>query len=163
MPSQKKASSSPQWKQCRLGSRPQNDDVYFEQMTKVVFRSGLSWPMIDNKWPDFKKAFASFSVQKVARFNEAKFDQLLKNQAIIRNGRKITATLDNAKTILALRKEHGSFSNYLKEIKREGEDKLCKTLAKRFSFLGGSTTVFFLRAVGEKMPETLKRWEEEGW
>ena len=160
---EKTVSNDPKWKQCRLGSRPRNDDAYFEQMTKVVFRSGLSWPMIDNKWPDFKKAFALFSVQKVAKFNEPKFDQLMKNAAIIRNGRKITATIDNAKTILALRKEHGSFSNYLKGIKQDGEDSLSKTLAKDFSFLGGSTTVFFLRAVGEEMPETLKRWKKEGW
>jgi DNA-3-methyladenine glycosylase I len=128
-------------------------------MTKVIFRSGLNWEVIEKKWPDFRRAFANFSIRKVARFDEPDIDRLMKDPGIVRNYRKILATLENAKEFLNIRKDHGSFANYLKAMSRDGEEALCRALSKRFSFLGGSTVVFFLRAIGEEMPETLRRWE----
>ncbi|MBI1820603.1 MAG: DNA-3-methyladenine glycosylase I [Nitrospirae bacterium] len=145
---------------CHLGARPVNDDGYFEQMTKVIFRSGLNWDVIEKKWPDFQKAFGEFSVEKVAQFNESDLDRLMKNQGIVRNYRKVSATLENARELLVIRREHGSFVKYLKETSRDGEEALCRELTKRFSFLGGSTVVFFLRAVGEEMPETIRKRED---
>lgn len=68
---------------------------------------------------------------------------------------------ENAREFLAVQKEYGSFGKYLKTIGQNGEEALCKALSKRFSFMGGSTAVFFLRAVGEEMPETIQRWNEE--
>ena len=142
---------------CRLGARPKNDNGYFEELTKAVFRSGMKWDVIDKKWPGFKKAFANFSVQKVAGFDDPDLERLMNDEGIIRNHRKVTATLKNARELLRIRKEHGSFAGYLKNISGEGEEALCKDLGRRFSFLGGATTLFFLRAVGEEMPEMLRR------
>ena len=145
---------------CQVGRKPKNDNGYFEAMTKVVFRSGLSWTMIENKWPNFQKAFGEFAIAKVARFGELDVDRLMKDAGIVRNYRKIMATIDNARELLAVQQQYGSIRAYLGEAGRDGEDALCKALGRRFSFLGGSTAVFFLRCVGEEMPETIRRWEE---
>lgn len=142
---------------CHLGGRPKNDKGYFEEMTKAVFRSGMKWNVIDKKWPGFKKAFANFSIQKVARFDDPELERLIKNEEIIRNHKKVMATLHNAHEFLSIRKEHGSFADYLKTTGRKGEEVLWKDLSKRFSFMGESTTLFFLRAVGEKMPEMMRK------
>ena len=142
---------------CRLGPRPKNDKGYFEEMTKAVFRSGMKWEVVDKKWPGFKKAFANFSIQKVARFDEPELVRLMKDEGIIRNQKKVMATMINAREFLGIRKEYGSFADYLKITVREGEDALGKDLSKRFAFMGPSTTLFFLRAVGEKMPEMMRK------
>ena len=145
---------------CSIGKVPGDDNGYFEQMTKAVFRSGFNWKVIENKWPGFQKAFSHFSIQEVAYFDEPELDNLLKDKSIIRNYRKIQATINNAQEILAIQKEHGSFEKYLKKIEKEGEEKLCKTLNKRFAYLGKATSFFFLRAVGLEMPETGGQWKE---
>jgi len=142
---------------CQLGRRPKNDKGYFEEMTKAVFRSGMKWDVIDKKWPGFKKAFSNFSIQKVARFEDPELEQLMKDEGIIRNHKKVMATLNNAREFLNIRKEHGSFADYLKTTGREGEEALGKDLSKRFAFMGASTTLFFLRAVGEKMPKMMRQ------
>ena len=142
---------------CRLGERPKTDKGFFEEMTKAVFRSGMKWDVIDKKWPDFKKAFANFSIQKVSRFGDPELERLMNDEGIIRNHKKIIATLKNARGFQNLRKEYGSFAKYLKTTGREGEEALTKDLSKRFAYMGGSTTLFFLRAVGEKMPEMMRQ------
>ena len=146
---------------CRIGVRPKNDSGYFEQMTKVVFRSGMKWEVIENKWPGFQKAFSGFSPTEVAQYDIPEIDRLMQDATVIRNHRKLTATIKNAQEFLAIRKEHGSFKKYLKQSGQDGETALCRTLSKRFSFLGGSTTLFFLRGVGEEMPETVRKWRED--
>lgn len=146
---------------CVVGTRPKNSDGYFEEMTKAVFRSGFSWKVIEAKWPGFRKAFANFSVKEVALFDEPDIDELMQDKGIVRNYRKVRATVENARELMNIQKEHGSFGKYLKEIGRDGEEALCKSLSKRFSHLGPSTVFFFLRAVGEEMPKTTQRWMEK--
>ena len=148
-------------KYCVLGTRPDNNDRHFEEMTRAVFRAGFNWKVIEKKWPDFRRAFADFSIAKVAVFDEPDFDRLMSDKGIVRNGRKIRAAIENARTLLTIQKEHGSFGVFLKEISANGEGELVKTLSKRFSHLGSSTSFFFMRAVGEEMPETMERWREE--
>ena len=76
---------------CRLGERPKTDKGFFEEMTKAVFRSGMKWDVIDKKWPDFKKAFTNFSIQKVSRFGDPELERLMNDEGIIRNHKKIIA------------------------------------------------------------------------
>ncbi len=143
---------------CVLGEKPKNDRAYFEMMTKVIFRSGLNHKVIDAKWGHFKATFASFDFSKVARFTEERIDKLITDKNLVRNYGKLSATVNNAKEFLEIKKEHGSFSKYLKELGKAGEEHLCKSISKRFSYMGGSTVVFFLRSVGEELPETMKLW-----
>jgi len=139
--------------------RPNNDDGYFENMSKAVFLAGLNWRVIEKKWPDIKRLFANFSIDSVAQFNDDDIDRLLKDDGMIRSAKKITAVVTNAQTMQKVEQEFGSFPNYLQAEKAKSENALLKDLHKRFAFLGESTAMIFLFSVGEEMPETLKRMQ----
>lgn len=143
---------------CEVGTRPQSDTGYFEQMTKTVFTAGLNWRVVDAKWPNFRRAFSNFSPERVARYDEAKVEGLLGNDGIVRNRAKIMATISNAREFVAIKKHQGSFGEYMRELRRLPEENRCRILAKEFSHLGPSTAVTFLRAVGEEMPEMSRKW-----
>jgi DNA-3-methyladenine glycosylase I len=137
--------------------RPKNDDGYFEQMSKVVFRAGLNWSVIEKKWPDIKRAMANFSINAVAHFDADDIDRLLKDDGMIRSAKKIAGVIGNARAVQKVQQDFGSFPNYLQALKANGEEALLKDLRKRFAFLGESSSVMFLFAVGEEMPQTLEK------
>ncbi len=155
-----KISSDPTDRNCYVGPTPNDDRDYFEQMTKSVFQSGFSWKVIESKWPNFEAAFAAFDVEKVAAFDGRDLERLGDDAGIVRNIRKIEATVSNAREMMLIKHEFGSFSAYLAELAKDGEVKMCKTLSKRFSHLGSATSMFFLRKVGFEMPESIKKWHE---
>ncbi len=136
--------------------RPKNDDGYFEEMSKMVFRAGLNWSVIEKKWPDIKRAFANFSIDAVAQFDDSDIDRLLKDDGMIRSAKKITGVIANAQAVQKVQQEFGSFPKYLQAVKAKGEEALLKDLRKRFAFLGESTSIMFLFGVGEEMPQTLQ-------
>jgi DNA-3-methyladenine glycosylase I len=78
------------------------NNAMFERLTLEGFQSGLSWLIILRKRPGFRKAFASFSIKKVAGFDAADIDRLLADAGIVRNRAKIEATIGNARTALEL-------------------------------------------------------------
>ncbi len=78
-----------------------------------LFQAGLSWITLLKKREAFSEAFDGFDVEKIAAYDSAKVDELLQNAAIIRSRGKIEAAISNAKIVLALRHEYGSFCNYL--------------------------------------------------
>jgi len=130
--------------------RPPNDDKYFENMTRVIFQAGLGWKMIDRKWTNFKKAFADFSVNKVAQFGNEAIERLMKDEGIIRNRAKIMAAIENAKQFKKTKTEHGSFQAYLNSLDKSNNYVLVmKELGKRFHRLGLSSARIFLYSVGE--------------
>lgn len=132
--------------------RPTNDDVYFENMTRVVFLAGLSWRMIDEKWPNFKKAFHDFSIAEVAKFDEKDIKRLIGDAGIVRNKAKIIATIHNAKQLQNTKKEHGSFQSYLDNLDKSNNYALViKELGKKFSRLAPSSARIFLYSVGERV------------
>jgi 3-methyladenine DNA glycosylase Tag len=140
--------------------RPQNDDGYFEEMSKVVFHAGLNWSIIEKKWPDIKRALANFSIDAVAQLNDSDIDRLLKDDGMIRSAKKISGVIANAQAMQKIQQEFGSFAEYLQATKKTSEDALLKDLRKRFAFLGESTSVMFLFGVGEEMPQTLQKMHE---
>jgi len=130
--------------------RPPNDDKYFENMTRVIFQAGLGWKMIDKKWLNFKKAFADFSIDKVAKFGNADMNRLLKNEGIVRNRAKIESTIQNAKEFKKIKTQCGSFRAYLDSLdKADNYALVMKELGKRFQRLGPSSARIFLYSVGE--------------
>jgi 3-methyladenine DNA glycosylase Tag len=132
--------------------KPSSDDAYFENMTRVIFLAGLSWKMIDEKWPNFKKAFNNFSITKVAKFGEENIKRLMKDASIVRNQAKIRAAVNNAKQLQNIKKEHGSFQSYLNKLDKSNNYALViKELGKKFSRLGPSSARIFLYSVGEKI------------
>ncbi len=130
--------------------RPLDDDAYFENMTRVIFLAGLSWKMIDKKWPSFRRAFKGFSIRRVADFNEKSLQQLVGDPSIVRNRAKIVATIENAKRFQNIIKEHGSFQHYLDSLDKSNNYAFAiDELGKRFSRIGPSSARIFLYSVGE--------------
>ena len=85
----------------------------FEFLTLEGAQAGLSWYTVLRKREAYRKAFASFDVETVARYGKRQIESLLKNDAIIRNRAKIEAAIHNAKKFLAVQEEFGSFDAYI--------------------------------------------------
>lgn len=130
---------APTWR----AAPPKDDSDYFDRMSKAIFTAGLNWKMVENKWPAFRKAFSGFSPSKVAKLNEKEVKALMKNQGIVRNEKKIRATVENAKAILTIEKEFGSIRGYIDSF-GGAEVKLQKELQERFRHVGPSTARMFL-------------------
>jgi len=146
---------SPAWKM----TKPRNDAEYFERMTKSVFNAGLSWTVVEKKWPNFRRSFVEFSPAKVARFSEKNVKALMNNDGIVRNEKKIRATIHNAGQFLRLEKEFGSVPAYLESFEKD-EDRLQKDLQERFQHVGPSTARIYLWTVGYKLTPNV---EEKKW
>ena len=128
-------------------------------MSKAIFNAGLNWSMVEKKWPNFQTAFKRFSPDQVAKLSERDIQTLMKDTGIVRNEKKIRATIDNAKTILVLKKEYGSVKGYVDSFGRR-EEELQKDLQSRFKFMGPSTARMFLWMVGYPLTPTK---EEKMW
>lgn len=149
MPMENESCGPPKWFY-KTGTHPPNDDGYFENMTRVIFQAGLSWRLIERKWPNFRKAFENFSVSRVAQFGDDNAERLMADEGIVRNRRKISATIHNAKQLLTIKKEFGSFQAYIDTLDKSNNCALViKELSKRFKHLGPSSARIFLYSVGE--------------
>ncbi|MHA1125148.1 MAG: DNA-3-methyladenine glycosylase I [Candidatus Heimdallarchaeota archaeon] len=138
--------------------KPPNDVAVFEVLTRVVFQGGLSWQLMDRKWPDFQRAFADFSIDEVANFDDDKLAELIEDASIIRNSQKIEATIYNAQEFVAIRKEFGSFLKYLNSLdKSNNYAAIIKEFSKRFKRFGPKSSYIFLYSIGED----IKREEEK--
>lgn len=144
-----------------------DDKVLFEFLVLESFQAGLSWITILKKRENFRKAFDKFNDKKIVKYNDAKIEELMQNEGIIRHRGKIEATINNARVFQEIQKEFGSFSEYLwsyvngkpidnelKSIKdavakTEISDTLAKDLKKHgFKFMGSTTVYAFMQAVG---------------
>jgi 3-methyladenine DNA glycosylase Tag len=129
---------------------PKTTADYLEVLTQAVFQSGISWRVIEAKWPGFQEAFFRFDPKKISRLSEQDVDELAHDTRIVRNRKKIEATIDNALEMLAIEKEFGSMRDYLRS--HGSFDATVADLRKRFRFVGETGAYFFLHVVGEKVP-----------
>ena len=90
-----------------------DDKVQFEFLLLEGAQAGLSWSTILNKRGGYRKAFADFDVQKVARFTKKRIESLLGNPAIVRNRLKVESAVTNAQAFIEVQEEFGSFSKYI--------------------------------------------------
>ena len=125
-------------------------DDYLAVLSKSVFQTGISWKVVDNKWPDIREAFNDFDIHRVANLIEPDIDELTRDTRVIRNRRKLEAIVFNAQSMLRLDDEYGTFQNYLRS-QDEFESKL-KMMRKDFKFMGPTGIYFFLYVVGEEVP-----------
>ena len=131
-------------------SRPPGDSAYFENLTRCIFQAGLSWRTITNKWPSFEEAFEGFDVDKVASYGEEDVERLMGDEGIVRNRRKIMATIHNAKEFERISEEHGSFQEWLDGLdKSQNYAAVEKQQSSRMKHVGKSTAHIFLYTVGE--------------
>lgn len=141
---------------------PNFDDSYlFEMLILESFQAGLSWECVLNKREDFRAAYDYFDIDKVCAYDERKITELLLNEKIIRNKRKIDASIQNAKIFKDIQKEYGSFHNYLRiftgdemiyEVDRTNSalsDRISKELKKKGMKFVGTTIIYsYLQAIG---------------
>lgn len=130
---------------------PRSLSDYLDVLTRAVFQSGITWRVVEAKWPGTREALSDFDPEKVAGLTPKDVDTLTADTRLIRNRRKIEATVENAETILALEHEHGDFKKYLRSF---GDfESVAADLVKRFKFLGDTGAYYFLYVVGEPVPE----------
>ncbi|MBQ3075859.1 MAG: DNA-3-methyladenine glycosylase I [Clostridia bacterium] len=141
---------------------PDFRDAYlYEMLILESFQAGLSWECVLNKREAFRKAFDGFDREKVCTYGEEKITELLGNKGIIRNKRKILASIENSKIFNAIAEEFGSFYNYLRGFSGDTvryetgkttsalSDAISADLQKRGMKFVGSTIVYsYLQAVG---------------
>lgn len=147
---------------------PVHDDAkHFEFIVLDTFQAGLSWKTILYKRENFRKAFDKFNYKKIAKYDEAKVQALLKDAGIIRNQLKIRATITNAQAFMKVQKEFGSFDQYVwqfvnhktidhkihdhKQIPATSpeSDAMSKDMYKRgFKFVGSTILYAYMQAAG---------------
>jgi 3-methyladenine DNA glycosylase Tag len=137
-------------------NRPESDDCYFENMSRVIFQAGLNWQVIDSKWPKIKQAFEGFQINKVAKFTRSDVQRLIRDPEIIRHKGKIQAVIYNAQGFQAIQKQFGSFQRYLdRQDKSDNYSHVVDDLIGKFKWLGKPSATIYLYTVGEK----IKVWE----
>ncbi len=130
---------------------PQTLGDYLEVMTKSVFQSGISWRVVESKWPGIREAFKGFDAKAVASLTPFDFDQLSQDKRVIRNRRKLEAIVGNARRMLELEEAHGGLRNYLRS--HGSFDGTAQDLRKQFKFMGEMGCYYFLYVVGEEVPD----------
>ena len=83
-----------------------------------------------------------------------------RDEGMIRSAKKIAGVIGNARAMQQVEQQYGSFPNYLQALNTNGEEALLKDLRKRFAYLGESSSVMFLFAVGEEMPQAVQKMHE---
>ena len=136
--------------------KPGDDNGYLEQMTKAIFQAGFSWKVVHNKWPNFRRAFHDFDIGKVAAYDDRDLDRLISDEGIVRNGRKIAATIDNARKLQRIIHEHGSVHSYLRSMDAWPYAQRREEISKRFKGIGPTGVFTFLWSVDEEVPD----WED---
>ena len=135
---------------------PADDSGYFEELTKAIFRSGFSWRVVRNKWANFRLGFDDFHIFKVASYGIEEMERLFQDEGIVRNRRKIIATVENARKCRVIVADHGSFYSYLRSMDEMDYRAKVKALTKDFWGLGNTGAFVFLHCVNEETPT----WEE---
>ena len=147
---------------------PVHDDKnHFEFLILDTFQAGLTWKTILYRREGFRKAFADFDVEKVARFTQKKLEKLMQDTGIIRNRLKIWGSVQNAKSFIEIQKEFDSFDKYIwqftgnktiqnkfktmKEMPATSKesDAMSKDMKKRgFTFVGSTICYAYMQAAG---------------
>ncbi len=125
-----------------------DDNELFCRLILEINQAGLSWETILKKQETFRKAYDNFNIKKVAAYTEKDRERLLADAGIIRNKLKINAAIENAKTILTLQKEYGSFEKWLASHHPSSKAEWIKLFKKTFRFTGGEIVNEFLMSIG---------------
>lgn len=125
-----------------------DDNELFGRLIMEINQAGLSWETILKKEEAFRKAYHHFNIKKVAAYNDTDRERLLTDAGIIRNRLKINAAIENAKAIVQLQKEHGSFEKWLELHHPKTKEEWVKLFKKTFRFTGGEIVNEFLMSTG---------------
>jgi len=160
---------------------PEHDDTrLFEKLTLDGAQAGLSWRTILYKTENYKKAFDNFDIEKVAKYDECKVAELMQNEGIVRNKLKIESAIKNARAILQIQEDFGSFDKYLwgfvdgktiinnpvniHEIPSESNVSriISRDMKKRgMSFVGPTIIYAFMQAIGMVNDHEIDCWRRQ--
>ncbi|MBE9464444.1 DNA-3-methyladenine glycosylase I [Dyadobacter subterraneus] len=125
-----------------------DDNELFGRLILEINQACLSWEIILKKEASFRHAYDNFIIEKVASYTETDRERLLNDPGIIRNRLKINAAIENAKTIISLQKEYGSFEKWLESHHPKSKQEWVKIFKKTFRFTGGEIVNEFLMSIG---------------
>jgi DNA-3-methyladenine glycosylase I len=120
----------------------------FERLMLEINQAGLSWLTILKKAEGFRRAYHGFEIDRVARYSARDRARLLRDAGIIRNRLKVNAAIENARRIIALRAEHGSFKGWLDAHHPRSADEWTRLFKANFVFTGGEIVREFLVSTG---------------
>lgn len=124
------------------------DAALLERLALEINQAGLSWLTMLQKREGFRKAYAGFDPEKVARFGAKQYARLMKDAGIIRNRLKIRAVAENARRVLAIRESHGSFARWLDAHHPRSQKEWERLFKETFVFTGGKIVQAFLMSTG---------------
>ena len=125
-----------------------SDDRYLSEMTRCIFKAGFVWRVIENKWPDFEAAFDGFVPAYWQQVPPEVLERLAADERIVRNMQKIRTVPENARMIMDVAKDHGSFGQFLANWPGDDQVGLLLYLKRNGERLGGNSAQYFLRRVG---------------
>lgn len=142
--------------------RPNFEEPYlYEMLILESFQAGLSWECVLNKRERFREVYDGFDLEKVIWYDQEKVDQLMADPGIIRNRRKIVASIENSKIFKNIAREYGSFYEYLRtftkdvtiyetdRVTNDLSDAISKDLQQRgMKFVGSVIIYSYLQAIG---------------
>jgi DNA-3-methyladenine glycosylase I len=124
------------------------DAALLERLALEINQAGLSWLTMLQKREGFRKAYAGFDPEKVAKFDARRVRKLLADPGIIRNRLKVRAVIENARRLLALRETHGSFAKWLDAHHPRSPKEWEKLFRETFVFTGRKIVEAFLMSIG---------------
>ena len=133
------------------GEPPLSEAGWFERLSLEVFQAGLSWRTVLAKREGFRRAFHDFEPKLVAALTPRDVTAILRDPGIVRNRAKVLATIENAKTVLALAAAHGSFAEWA-NAQPEGLEEQQRVYRQTFQFASPQVVEAFLQSVGRIQP-----------
>tara|TARA_R110002074_G_scaffold270103_2_gene441849 strand:+ start:1238 stop:1906 length:669 start_codon:yes stop_codon:yes gene_type:complete len=126
------------------------DSLWLAQMTRGIMQAGISWRVVENKWPGIEKAFLNFDIGAIGLQPDDWYYDLCEDTRIIRSPPKVRAVLDNAEFIRRVSAEHGSFGRKVGDWPAGDFAGLIDWLKTEGARLGGSTGPYVLRFMGKE-------------
>ncbi len=142
------------------------DERWLAQMARGILQTGISWTVVDRKWPGILEAFHGFDVARVSMMSDDWFDALIADTRIIRSPPKVRAVQENAVFIREIAAAHGSFGRWVGDWPAEDFAGLLARLKADGARLGGTTGAYTLRVMGKEgyilSASVVARLAEEG-
>lgn len=126
------------------------DSLWLAQMTRGIMQAGISWRVVENKWPGIEEAFLNFDIGAISLQPDDWYYDLCEDTRIIRSPPKVRAVLDNAEFIRRVSAEHGSFGRKVGDWPAGDFAGLIDWLKTEGARLGGSTGPYVLRFMGKE-------------
>ncbi len=126
-----------------------SDDEYFEALTAEVFQIIIGIKPVAARWHSIKRAFSNFSIEEISKYNGTDVERLMSDTSIIRNRKKVTATIQNAREFMKIKREYGSFAAYMRSYHGD-ESQLVADLDKRLHYAGAPSIRRFLNCISKQ-------------